>query len=184
MTLRDESGRALRVTLYRVVLLVLLASMPRASAAEDSILPDSRLTPGAVLSTDVQVVCVIGYSKTVRHTSGKLKASIYREYGIDKKSGTYAIDHLIPLSIGGADVAENLWPASLQTRPWNKGVKDRLELKLHRLVCKKALDIRVAQKAIADNWIEAYKHFCPTDADCPSYGELKRRDGRKVAQGR
>ena len=51
-----------------------------------------------------------GYARSVRHTSGKLKAFIYREYGVNRRGGHYEIDHLIPLGLGGADVAANLWP--------------------------------------------------------------------------
>jgi hypothetical protein len=169
---------ASRATLFSLAMLVLLTSLPRASFAKDIVLPDTHLTPGAVLTTDIQTICVSGYSKTVRHTSGKLKAQIYREYGIERKSGKYEIDHLIPLSIGGADVAENLWPESYESEPWNAVVKDRLELKLHELICHRDLDIRVAQKAIADNWIEAFERFCPTDADCPSYRKRNKANRR------
>jgi hypothetical protein len=38
-------------------------------------------------------------------------------------------------------------------------VKDRLEDKLHKLVCSGQLDLKTAQKAIASNWIEAYKKY-------------------------
>lgn len=152
--------------------LLLLASHP--ALAGDPILPDPKLTPGAVLTTDVKAICTKGYSKTVRHTSGKLKAKIYREYGLSRKTGHYEIDHLIPLSIGGADEAANLWPESYDTQPWNASVKDRLELKLHRMVCGGRLHVREAQEAIARNWIDAYRRFCPSEADCPSYSSPKR----------
>jgi hypothetical protein len=39
----------------------------------------------------------------------------------------------------------------------NAQVKDRLEGKLHELVCTGQLDLKTAQDAIASNWIEAYK---------------------------
>ncbi len=56
--------------------LALAASLLIASpavAANLPIRPDATLTPGAVLSTDATAVCQPGYSKSVRHTSGKLK---------------------------------------------------------------------------------------------------------------
>jgi hypothetical protein len=90
--------------------------------ADDPIRPDPRLTPGAVLTTDVSVICKPGYTKTVRHTSGNLKAQVYREYRINRNGGNYEIDHLIPLEVGGADVRENLWPESWDTEPWNAHV--------------------------------------------------------------
>jgi hypothetical protein len=157
--------------------ILLLASWgPGAAFADDPILPDPKLTPGAVLTTDTGRVCEKGYSRTVRHTSGKLKARIYREYGIDKHAGHYEIDHLIPLSLGGADTAENLWPQSYDTEPWNAGVKDRLELKLYELVCLDGFDIREAQQAIAEDWIKAYRRFCPSYDDCPTYERAGERN--------
>lgn len=75
--------------------------------AEDLVRPDPRLTPGAVATSDANLICH-GYAKAARHTSGKLKAVVYREYGITKEQrrhGHYEIDHLIPLGLGGADVA-------------------------------------------------------------------------------
>ena len=66
-------------------------------------MPDPKLTPGAVLTTDAAAICQPGYSRSVRHTPGSLKHRIYAEYGIDQKTGRYEIDHLIPLGIGGAE---------------------------------------------------------------------------------
>ncbi len=130
-----------------------------AALADDPIRPDPRLTPGAVLTTDLSAICRPGYTKTVRHTSGKLKAFIYREYRIDRNGGNYEIDHLIPLEVGGADVRENLWPESWDTEPWNAHVKDRLENYLHEAVCAGRMPIDQAQRAIAQDWIGAYQKY-------------------------
>jgi hypothetical protein len=99
------------------------------------------------------------YSRSVRHTSGRLKHLIYAEYGINRATGHYEIDHLIPLGVGGADTRENLWPESRDTQPWNAGVKDRLENYLHVEVCAGRLGVLDAQKAIAADWIVAYRRF-------------------------
>jgi hypothetical protein len=139
-----------------VLALTLLATP---AIADDPIRPDPRLTPGAVLSTDTALVCAPGYSRTVRHTSGQLKAFVYREYGIDRRQGHYEMDHLIPLGIGGADVAANLWPESYDTLPWNAAVKDELEDFLHREVCAGRIPIEEAQKEIAEDWIVAYRKY-------------------------
>jgi len=141
---------------------------------EDPIRPDPRVTPGAALTSDPAVVCHTGYSKTVRHTSGKLKHEIYLSYGLDRSGGHYEIDHLIPLSIGGADVKENLWPESYDTSPWNAHVKDRLEWKLLHLVCDGDVSMAQAQRDIAQDWIAAYRKYCPTERDCPSYESTHR----------
>jgi hypothetical protein len=54
----------------------LLLALPTI-AGDLPVRPDPKSTPGAVLTTDAATVCQPGYSKTVRHTSGKLKARIY-----------------------------------------------------------------------------------------------------------
>lgn len=130
-----------------------------AALAEDPVRPDPRLTPGAVLTTDTRVICQRGYTRTVRHTSGKLEYEVYREYGIDPRSGHYEIDHLIPLEVGGADVRENLWPESRDTPIWNANTKDRLENYLHEQVCAGRIRIEQAQREIATDWIATYKNF-------------------------
>ena len=142
----------------RFAILVLLATAAPAFAS-DPILPNPQLTPGEVLTTDLSKICQSGYTKTVRHTSGKLKQFIYREYGINPRGGHYEVDHLIPLEIGGADVANNLWPESYDTKPWNAHVKDRLENFLHEEACAGRISIEQAQKEIAEDWISAYQKY-------------------------
>ena len=56
---------------------------------------------------------------------------------------------------------------SHRTSPWNAQVKDRLEDKLHELVCIGQLDLKTAQKAIASNWIEAYKKYVSPNPPIP-----------------
>jgi hypothetical protein len=107
----------------------LLIALP-AVAADLPVRPDPTLTPGAILTTDAVTVCQPGYSKSVRHTSGKLKAHIYLEYGVDRTASHFEVDHLISLELGGADVAANLWPQSYDTLPWNAHVLQRLVYQL------------------------------------------------------
>ena len=176
-----------KLPLASVVLCGLLAAAT-VQAADQPVLPDPALTPGAVASTDKNIVCAPGYSKSVRHTPSWLKAKVYRKYGIPRHAGPYEMDHLIPLGIGGADVEANLWPETRAPQRDNAYDKDRLEFKLYELVCHHGLDIRVAQHDIAANWILAYKKYCPTDAVCPSFDDVMgthedegrgRREGRR-----
>lgn len=126
--------------------------------AEDPIRPDPRLTPGAVFEVTVAEVCQRGYAKSVRHVDGKTKAQVYRAYGIQHhQSGAYEIDHLISLELGGSNDIRNLWPESFDTQPWNAHTKNRLEDRLHRLVCDGTLSLQEAQAAIASDWIAVYR---------------------------
>jgi hypothetical protein len=78
----------------------------------------------------------------------------------------YEVDHLIPLGIGGADDHKNLWPEPRRSiEPvWNAERKDALEYKLRELVCGGQLDVNTAQKAIADDWTEAYRRYVEPQA--------------------
>jgi hypothetical protein len=140
-------------------LAVALLFAAQAVAGELPIRPDPTLTPGAVLTTDVATICQAGYSKTVRHTAGTLKAKIYRAYRLEKTSSHFEVDHLISLELGGADVAENLWPQSYDTPQWNAHTKDALENRLHALVCAGRMSIEQAQHEIAVDWIAAYEKY-------------------------
>lgn len=131
-------------------------------------LPDKRLTTGYINPEVTQenihsTVCVKGYSKSIRPPSyytNKLKKRQLAEYGYaDSNPQHYEEDHLIPLSIGGSpDHPKNLWPQPRQSE-WNAEKKDRLEFKIYRLVCEGKVPLDEARKAMAENWIEAYKRY-------------------------
>src|SRR5208337_3462615 len=141
---------------------VLLAQEPT------PILPDANMTPGDTFDITAQDICAHGYARKVRDVPAEMKREVYREYGIISHGpGDYEIDHLIPLELGGSNSIKNLWPESHRTSPWNAQVKDRLEDKLHALVCSGQLDLKTAQQAIASNWIEAYKKYVSPNPPIP-----------------
>jgi hypothetical protein len=144
--------RALAILLFLTHVVLAQQSSP--------ILPDPDLTPGDTFDVTVQDLCVPGYTKKVRSVPEEMKREVYQEYGVmEHGPGDYEVDHLIPLELGGSNSIKNLWPESHRTSPWNAQVKDRLEGKLHELVCGGQLDLKTAQQAIASNWIEAYKRY-------------------------
>jgi hypothetical protein len=158
----------------KILTLLLALALTTPALAEDPIKPDPALTPGAVLTTDTPRVCQPDYAKSVRFTTLEMKKEVYKKYDMTWEPGHYEVDHLIPLGIGGADTAENLWPESFHSGKWNAETKDRLEWKLHQLICARQLDIHEAQKTIATDWIAAYKRFCPKESDCPPWKEPDR----------
>jgi hypothetical protein len=98
-------------SVIRALLVLTSALLALPALAADPIRPDQVLTPGRVLTRDTAKVCVPGYSATVRNTSAALKRQVFLAYGIEPRgSSAYEIDHRLPLSLGGADVAANLWP--------------------------------------------------------------------------
>ena len=69
---------------------------------------------------------------------------------------TLEIDHIVSLEIGGSNDIANLFPERVRPSPGYR-VKDKLENKLHDLVCDGAMTLRAAQRGIATNWQALYK---------------------------
>jgi hypothetical protein len=128
-------------------------------AAAFPIRPDAALTPGAVATRDPGVVCSPGYARRARHVAPGVRRAVFAAYGIDPRAGRFELDHLVSLELGGSNDARNLWPESYDTRPWNAHVKDRLENRLHRLVCDGSLSLPDAQARIAGDWIATAERY-------------------------
>ena len=98
----------------------------------------------------------------LRHGSRERSDLIYERYGVAPADRMqYTLDHLIPLEIGGADVVENIWPEPRRSLAgeWDDVAKDQLERRLKVLVCDGELDVDVAQRAIAEDWTDAYRRY-------------------------
>ena len=65
----------------------------------------------------------------------------------------YELDHIIPLALGGHPRDTS----NLMLQPWEgptgAKVKDKLEVRLQKAVCKGKVPLAEAQKCIAGNWI-------------------------------
>lgn len=127
----------------------------------------AALVPGstnpAVTQENIQqTICVAGWSQTIRPPrlyTYKLKVKQMAAYHLPGKTADYEEDHLISLELGGNPLdPNNLWP-----QKWNgfRGAhkKDQLENRLHTLVCSGQITLRVAQVAIATDWVSAWKKY-------------------------
>lgn len=161
-------------------------SAPVASADQVNapLLPDSKMTPGAILPVTHADICVPGYTKKVRNVPVDVKRQVYAEYGIaTHKPGDYEVDHLISLELGGSNSIKNLWPQSYQTQPWNARVKDALENEMHAEVCDGRLDLATAQHDIATDWIAAFKKYFHTSSPLSAAGSSS-TGGRRTRRSR
>ena len=133
-------------------------------------LPRPALTPGAIDPAVTQddldrTICRPGYSRAVRppeRYTERLKRRQMRQYGwADRRLRDYEEDHLISLELGGSPTdPRNLWPQPHHVvGGWGSYAKDKLENRLHALVCRGALPLRIAQHAIATDWIGAYRRW-------------------------
>ena len=138
---------------------------------EAAALPIRRLTPGALNPAVTQhtlreTICRPGgYTRSIRPPVGyteRLKRRQIREYGyLDLRLRDYEEDHLISLELGGSPSSpRNLWPEPHHViGGWGSYAKDRLENRLHTLVCRGRIPLAVAQREIATNWRAAYKRY-------------------------
>ncbi len=152
-------------------LLLVWFGLGLAQSSSPPMIPDSSLTPGDVLTSDANVVCVSGYSARVRNVSAATKRQVFQMYGLVKKVGEdWEVDHLVALELGGSNSVRNLWPEAGFTSPLNYRIKDRLENALRDLVCSGRLDLKQVQQEIAANWPQAYKDYLGnlTDGSDPS----------------
>jgi hypothetical protein len=131
-----------------------------------SYLPEARLTPGDVSPLTSEELCDSGFTtRSVRHVSTALRKAVFAEYGIPwEEHALYEVDHLIPLEAGGSNDIKNLWP-ELRSGNWNSYKKDRLENRLHVMICSGEISLADAQAQIATNWIAFYKRVFGDDGD-------------------
>lgn len=128
-------------------------------------LPDHDCTPGDVFPEAVlDTICVPGYTKTVRSVSTALRKSVFAEYGVPypQPRGSYEVDHLIPLALGGNNDIANLFPQPAEPSPGFRE-KDVVEVYLQQQACAGAVDLSVAQEQIANNWLDVYNNLAPED---------------------
>lgn len=139
---------------------VLLAARTKTSSCLRSAEPDRRCSPGAYYSGLTRaVICAGGFrTGSVRGVPESEKFAVEREYGMAARpyGRTIEIDHIVSLELGGSNDIANLFP-----EPGSGGasyhVKDKLENRLHVMVCAGSIGLRVAQRGIASDWIALYR---------------------------
>jgi hypothetical protein len=142
---------------------VLLAKRTKAAGCLLGARPDSRCSPGAYYSGLTKaVICSPRFRKsTVRDVPESEKFAVEREYGLAAKhyGHTLEIDHIVSLELGGSNDIANLYPeeATFTNHAPGFHIKDRLENRLHDLVCAGSLSLRSVQRQIASNWQVLYK---------------------------
>lgn len=124
-------------------------------------MPDPSCTPGAIDPAVTQknlmtTICLAGYTAGVRPPESETTRFKYSEaypaYGLARVPGEQSeLDHLVPLELGGANDASNLWP-ELGTVP---NAKDQVEDNLRISVCEGKVTLKAAQEAIASDWTTA-----------------------------
>ncbi len=122
--------------------------------------PKLGLTPGETRPISINEVCRNSDAEVVsRDIPDDTRQKVFEAYGIaSPRPNQFEVDYLITPDLGGTESIRNLWPQPYSAR-WNARVKDKLEQRLHQLVCSGKLDLPTAQRDIAVDWIGAYKKY-------------------------
>jgi hypothetical protein len=124
------------------------------------------VNPDVTQDTIAQTICVPGYTKAVRPSTGYtngVKLKLLREAGIDESQiGQYELDHIIPLAVGGHPRKLS----NLALQPWDGELgahrKNGLERRLQGMVCRGEMSLLDAQYCIAEDWVacdaELHRH--------------------------
>lgn len=110
---------------------------------------DPLCTSGTVFNVGAKQICVPGWASAHRDVDYDIKRKVYTMYGITHRTrygnpGSYEMDHLIPLELGGNNEISNLWPEKYP----GYMAKDDVEDLLHRQVCNGETTLTKAQTLI------------------------------------
>jgi hypothetical protein len=140
--------------IFNVLLLLSIVSsslLAQANVFSIPIAPDETKTSGGLCSTQDPDFQGYEYSEEMisckRNVSEEVRERIYQEYRIPLDfRKCYTIDHLVPLTLGGNNSFENLWPEHQFAREINS----RLELKLYKAVTTGSMKSVDAVKAVLE----------------------------------
>lgn len=115
------------------------------------------LNTAVTQATINQTICVRGWSESVRPSWSYTNALKYRLVSARHgKMSDYELDHAIPIELGGATAdPRNLW-IEKHRGTYGSYAKDRLENRLHKLVCAGTLSLDEARREIWPHWIHYY----------------------------
>ncbi len=159
--------------IFLAIIAILIMLMAYMAHAAGHTLPDPKLTPGAndpsvVMNVSIKKLCDPGgYVKKngIRNVPESVKHAVYKSYGLsgnhtgycDSKEGC-ELDHSCSLELGCNNSPKNLWPQKYDG-PLNAHDKDKLENKLHKMVCAGQISLHDAQIEISTDWVKAYNKY-------------------------
>jgi hypothetical protein len=134
------------------------------------LLPRPDLTPGAAAPVALHDICGDDRYGRTQPIVVAVHQAVFARYGAEyRRAAEYELDYLITPELGGVADPRNLWPQPFARTPWNAYVKDELERLLHQRVCDRSLELAVAQRELAADWISAYKRHFKTSVPLRDY---------------
>jgi hypothetical protein len=139
---------------------VLLKERTQTSNCTLSPNPDRQCSPRAYYSALTKTrICAVDFrTDPIRLVPQSEKEDVEREYGMPvmKYGKTLEIDHIVSLELGGSNDIANLFPEKRDVSP-GYNVKDKLENKLHDLVCDGTMTLSTVRRRIASDWQTLFK---------------------------
>lgn len=120
--------------------------------------PNPTQTPGGKTKANDAQVCAADFDASVKPISNAQRNEALKRYGRDPGRFTGELDHLIPVSLGGSNDPDNLWPMP-DNKEYGLAAKRELETTLHQMVCDKKITLKAAQDAIKKDWTKAYDQY-------------------------
>lgn len=120
--------------------------------------PSSLYTPGAKTKATEAQVCAPDYESSFKPVSGHERQDALGRYGKRDDDTSFELDHLIPVSLGGSNDPDNLWPIA-KNKEYGPEWKKQLGDTLHQMVCDKKITLKAAQDAVKKDWTKAYDQY-------------------------
>ncbi|MEQ1665482.1 MAG: HNH endonuclease signature motif containing protein [Bdellovibrionales bacterium] len=113
--------------------------------------PDAHMTTGHLCNTSNPDFYGFRYQQRIplckRHVLTPTKDKIFQQYGVALENKRYyTIDHFVPLSIGGSNDEDNLWPEPKSV----KRTRENLEMDIYEAVKKGLLSQEEAIQKIVE----------------------------------
>lgn len=140
-------------------ILAALLALSLAAPAHAAMALNPQVTQANIAST----ICVARWTTTVRPPvayTNAVKYQLMDKAGIPRaRAHEFELDHLVNLSIGGHPRNRD----NLRLQPWDgpdgAKVKDKLEVRLQKLVCAHKLPLATAQACIYSDWKACARRF-------------------------
>lgn len=124
--------------------------------------PNPEVTTGDYCTTDDSDFAGYRYEEKIaycaRNVNRNLKRRVYDSYAIpDRCRSEYTVDHFIPLSMGGSNQTENLWPEHRHI----KETRQNLEQEIYLELAEGRISQREAVQVIVNAKMNPPKVFAP-----------------------
>lgn len=131
-----------------------LALTPYAAAQ----LPSRDHTPGAAVKVDMKKLCSPTFVPDAKQITNWQRDEALSRYGIRPDRFDGVLEHLVPVSLGGTNDPDNLYPFHAQGT-LTLEAKSELADRVRELVCEGSLSLKAAQNLFKKDWTKAYREY-------------------------